>query len=585
MKTIAKRISGMLVMASALLLCFSSCKEKENDVLVASIELEEENISVVVGQTQALAYEILPENATNQNVIWESSDDAIATVSQEGVVSGIAPGTATITVTTEEGGKTDNCEVKVVEDAIKVTGVTVNFTSRSIKVGETTEIEATVEPADATNKNVAWSTSDENVATVEDGVITGVAAGNATITVTTEDGGFTADCEVTVTSIAVESISLNLENTSLKIGATVELVATVLPEDATNKEVTWSSDNTAVATVDNGIVTGLSEGTAVIKATTVDGNMSASCTVRVVGVEIYAAGSCIGSDWMNYPFYWINGTPYQISEEYGDIRGIASVNGKVWLTGNDASNQACYWVDGIMTSLNEPGYATILTSEDNYYIINPVDYSGFNYWKNSGSMATVDGYSTGAVAYGMMDGKLYAIVQNYDYGTSARTSELWCEDGSLESIGEAIEAPIAFCKSGSDMYYLGSYALGEWGPYMAAYWKNDESGVDLCDAQGPGSDFGTIQADGSDIYIGMGTVDASWMPLVKVYKNGEELYEISGTYKDMKIAGGNVYVLVEGFDENYNSTSEIYKDGELLYSLESGNDEFTNIKANVLMIL
>ena len=585
MKTIAKRISGMLVMASALLLCFSSCKEKENDVLVASIELEEENISVVVGQTQALAYEILPENATNQNVIWESSDDAIATVSQEGVVSGIAPGTATITVTTEEGGKTDNCEVKVVEDAIKVTGVTVNFTSRSIKVGETTEIEATVEPADATNKNVTWSTSDENVATVEDGVITGVAAGNATITVTTEDGGFTADCEVTVTSIAVESISLNLENTSLKIGATVELVATVLPEDATNKEVTWSSDNTAVATVDNGIVTGLSEGTAVIKATTVDGNMSASCTVRVVGVEIYAAGSCIGSDWMNYPFYWINGTPYQISEEYGDIRGIASVNGKVWLTGNDASNQACYWVDGIMTSLNEPGYATILTSEDNYYIINPVDYSGFNYWKNSGSMATVDGYSTGAVAYGMMDGKLYAIVQNYDYGTSARTSELWCEDGSLESIGEAIEAPIAFCKSGSDMYYLGSYALGEWGPYMAAYWKNDESGVDLCDAQGPGSDFGTIQADGSDIYIGMGTVDASWMPLVKVYKNGEELYEISGTYKDMKIAGGNVYVLVEGFDENYNSTSEIYKDGELLYSLESGNDEFTNIKANVLMIL
>ncbi len=585
MKTIAKRISGMLVMASALLLCFSSCKEKENDVLVASIELEEENISVVVGQTQTLAYEILPENATNQNVIWESSDDAIATVSQEGVVSGIAPGTATITVTTEEGGKTDNCEVEVVEDAIKVTGVTVNFTSRSIKVGETTEIEATVEPADATNKNVTWSTSDESVATVEDGVITGVAAGNATITVTTEDGGFTADCEVTVTSIAVEDISLNLDNTSLKIGATVELVATVLPEDATNKEVEWSSDNTVVATVDNGIVTGLSEGTAVIKATTVDGNMSASCTVRVVGVEIYAAGSCIGSDWMNYPFYWINGTPYQISEEYGDIRGIASVNGELWLTGNDASNQACYWVDGIMTSLNEPGYATILTSEDNYYIINPVDYSGFNYWKNSGSMATVDGYSTGAVAYGMMDGKLYAIVQNYDYGTSARTSELWCEDGSLESIGEAIEAPIAFCKSGSDMYYLGSYALGEWGPYMAAYWKNDESGVDLCDAQGPGSDFGTIQADGSDIYIGMGTVDASWMPVVKVYKNGEELYEISGTYKDMKIAGGNVYVLVEGYDASYNSTSEIYKDGELLYSLESGNEEFTNIKANVLMIL
>ena len=585
MKTIAKRISGMLVMASALLLCFSSCKEKENDVLVASIELEEENISVVVGQTQTLAYEILPENATNQNVIWESSDDAIATVSQEGVVSGIAPGTATITVTTEEGGKTDNCEVEVVEDAIKVTGVTVNFTSRSIKVGETTEIEATVEPADATNKNVTWSTSDESVATVEDGVITGVAAGNATITVTTEDGGFTADCEVTVTSIAVEDISLNLDNTSLKIGATVELVATVLPEDATNKEVEWSSDNTAVATVDNGIVTGLSEGTAVIKATTVDGNMSASCTVRVVGVEIYAAGSCIGSDWMNYPFYWINGTPYQISEEYGDIRGIASVNGELWLTGNDASNQACYWVDGIMTSLNEPGYATILTSEDNYYIINPVDYSGFNYWKNSGSMATVDGYSTGAVAYGMMDGKLYAIVQNYDYETSARTSELWCEDGSLESIGEAIEAPIAFCKSGSDMYYLGSYALGEWGPYMAAYWKNDESGVDLCDAQGPGSDFGTIQADGSDIYIGMGTVDASWMPVVKVYKNGEELYEISGTYKDMKIAGGNVYVLVEGYDASYNSTSEIYKDGELLYSLESGNEEFTNIKANVLMIL
>ena len=115
----------------------------------------------------------------------------------DGVVTGVAAGNATITVTTVDGSFTATCEITV---TTPVTGVTVSPTSDSIAVSETLTLTATVAPEDATNKAVTWSSSDDLIATVEDGVVTGVAAGDATITVTTVDGGFTATCEITVTT-------------------------------------------------------------------------------------------------------------------------------------------------------------------------------------------------------------------------------------------------------------------------------------------------------------------------------------------------------------------------------------------------
>jgi uncharacterized protein YjdB len=153
--------------------------------------------------------------------------------------------------------------------------------------GDTGTLVATVAPANATNKNVTWASDNEAVATVVNGVVTPVAAGTATITVTTEDGGKTATCAVTVNpaSVAVTGVTLDQSTMTLTAGGdTGTLVATVAPANATNKNVTWSTSNAAVATVANGVVTPVAEGTATITVTTEDGGKTATCAVTVQAV-------------------------------------------------------------------------------------------------------------------------------------------------------------------------------------------------------------------------------------------------------------------------------------------------------------
>lgn len=174
--------------------------DPHTDVPVTGVTVAPTTGTLNVGETLTLTATVAPSDATNQNVTYSTSDDAVATVTSAGVVSGVGAGTATITVTTEDGGFTATCEVTVSAATVAVTGVTVSPESDSIAVSETLTLTATVAPADATNKTVTWSSSDDSIATVADGVVTGVAAGTATITVTTQDGGFTDTSEITVTS-------------------------------------------------------------------------------------------------------------------------------------------------------------------------------------------------------------------------------------------------------------------------------------------------------------------------------------------------------------------------------------------------
>ena len=143
---------------------------------------------------------------------WKSSNAAIATVDANGKVTGVKAGEATITVTTEDGGKTATCKVTVSNKEVKVTGVTLNKTALTLEAGSSETLKATVAPADATNQKVTWKSSDAAIATVDAaGKVTGVKAGEATITVTTEDGGKTATCKVTVkaAAVAVTGVTLN----------------------------------------------------------------------------------------------------------------------------------------------------------------------------------------------------------------------------------------------------------------------------------------------------------------------------------------------------------------------------------------
>ena len=165
---------------------------------------------------------------------------------------------------------------------VAVTGVAVIPRSVTLKVGETKEIIATITPANADNQNVSWSTSNSSVATVTNGLITAVSAGEATITATTADGGKTATCAVTVTAVYVPVTGITIDQgatAEVEEGKTITLTATVQPDNATDKTVTWSSSNDAIATVVNGVVTGVTPGEAVITAKA--GDKTATCTVTV----------------------------------------------------------------------------------------------------------------------------------------------------------------------------------------------------------------------------------------------------------------------------------------------------------------
>jgi uncharacterized protein YjdB len=293
--------------------------------------------NVGVGGTVTLTPSITPNNAT-ETVAWESNDETVATVAA-GVVMGVKAGTAVITAKSPSDATIKaECTVTVTA-AVEVTGVTLDKTSTTMEVGDEETLTATVSPNDATNKNVTWESSDEDVATVEDGVVTAVGVGTATITVkSVADNTKTATCTVTVNPTAVSSVALNKTSATVKVGKTLTLTPTISPVNATNKNVTWESSNTSVATVsDAGVVTGVAAGSATITVKTEDGNKTATCEVTVI-----TAGD--GSKTK----------PYDVDEALELISGYGK---------NTGSNGSVY-TKGIVSQVGNMYSTTML----NYYI-------------------------------------------------------------------------------------------------------------------------------------------------------------------------------------------------------------------------
>ena len=249
-------------------------------------------IEIIEGGSAALSARVSPEAASDRVVSWSSSDRSVATVDKTGTVQGLKPGTATVTATAE--GKSGTCAVTVKAKAVNVTEVTLDRTELTLTEGETETLTATVKPDNADNRKVTWSSDKTEIATVGgDGRVTAVKAGVAVVTVTTEDGGKTATCKVTVRAKAVSVTEVTLDRTELTLteGETETLTATVRPDNADNRKVTWSSDKTEVATVDGaGRVTAVKPGEAVVTVTTEDGGKTATCKVTVKAKVVPVTG-------------------------------------------------------------------------------------------------------------------------------------------------------------------------------------------------------------------------------------------------------------------------------------------------------
>ena len=197
---------GLVALIAVMGLCAIGCKTSSDptssSVAVRGVSLNKSALSLEVGETEQLTATVVPANAKNKALSWESDNTVVATVAADGTVSAIAAGTAKITVTTAEGGFQAFCQVTVNSKPptpVAVSGVSLNKNTLSLEVDETEKLTATIEPGNAANQALSWESDKPAVATVAaDGTVSAIAAGTAKITVITADGGFQAFCQVTV---------------------------------------------------------------------------------------------------------------------------------------------------------------------------------------------------------------------------------------------------------------------------------------------------------------------------------------------------------------------------------------------------
>ncbi|MFR0558794.1 Ig-like domain-containing protein [Pseudoscardovia radai] len=254
---------------------------------VTSVTLDASSLSLTEGDTQTLTATILPTNATNKSLTWTSSDPSVATVSR-GVVTAVKAGTATITARSANG-KTATAAVTVTPkepQRVPVTIVSLTPNPLALTEGTSGQLKAAVLPTNATDKSLTWASSDPSVATVDaNGTVTAVKAGTATVTATASNG-VKGEATVIVTAktpeiVDVTSVTLTPNPLALTTGKAGTLTAVVLPTNATDKTLTWTSSDPSVATVDaNGLVTAVKAGTATVTATASNG-VKGEATVTV----------------------------------------------------------------------------------------------------------------------------------------------------------------------------------------------------------------------------------------------------------------------------------------------------------------
>lgn len=221
----------LLVLFSFAFLFACTPQEEQQIIKVESISIDQSDMTLVEGESTMLTAKVLPDDAEDKNIKWSSSDESKVMVTSSGKAVAMAIGQAIVSA--QAGEAKDFITITVVAKAIAVTGISIIPTELTIKVGETGTLTSEITPQEATNKNVTWASSNDEVATVEDGVVTGIMPGSVTITVTTEDGGHKAECVVTVKSNLAPSVTIGAEN--------ISAVSAILKGKA-NLESTASSD-------------------------------------------------------------------------------------------------------------------------------------------------------------------------------------------------------------------------------------------------------------------------------------------------------------------------------------------------------
>ncbi|MGE5404438.1 MAG: Ig-like domain-containing protein [Candidatus Saccharibacteria bacterium] len=409
-------------------------EDPPQDVRVAGISLYTGYVAMSLGdQPYTITYIITPNNATNKEVIWSSSDNSKVSV-ENGVLTAHAAGSAGITATTVDGGYSAGCVVFVSDPSIKVTSVTLNTKSLNmIAGGNPVQLTAAVSPDNATNKEIAWSSDNPAAATVVGGLVTPKGAGTANITASASNGkSDTCVVNVDASGVPVTGISLNKYSLVLDVGKTDTLTAAVIPENATNKNITWSSNNSTVASVSSGVVSGKATGTAIITASANDGGYSKTCEVTVAGILLNKnslnvavnsseklMATILGTSGKGVQWSSDNASVASVSSD-GTVTGLKSgstaIRAKIEGTETYASCSVSVFIKAVSVSLNKSslelhkyGKSASITAS-----VSPAEGAQSVTWRSDNtSIASVDG--SGIVTpNGIGSTKIYATATNSD---------------------------------------------------------------------------------------------------------------------------------------------------------------------------
>lgn len=285
------------------------------NILVSKIVLNEKRISLAVGYTHSLTYQITPKNATENDLIFTSSDSSVATVNQSGVIQGLKEGNAIITVSSSNGLAKDTTYVSVYKkgastvvdgEPIKTDNypksLTVSPQSLNLKLGGSSQLIASVLP-EKSNNQISWSSTNSRVATVDsNGLVSAVGMGSATIIARTiNDITYNVNVLVGNYSKELRSILVTTNYITLAVSNSKQLAVAFTPADASNKNVFWTSSNPSVATVDKyGVVKAISPGSTIIKATSEDGGYTDTATIEVVNYDNIIEEKSIAFDSSSY---------------------------------------------------------------------------------------------------------------------------------------------------------------------------------------------------------------------------------------------------------------------------------------------
>ena len=340
-----------------------------------SITLNKETLNLKVDENEKLTWKISPDNSTDKNVTWSTSNKDVATVSG-GTITAKSVGDAIITAKTVNG-KTATCKVTVSAKDVPVTGITITPTSKTLEVGQTTSLQAEVLPSNATNKEIEWYSENEVVATVSQGTVKASSVGTTNIVAKSKDGSFEAKCKITVIQYPV-NITLDKTEINLLIGGKAALTKTIVPENSINKSVTWSTSNKDVATVSAGTITAQSAGEAIITAKTVNGK-TATCKVIVsknmdLKVEDSANSDVVlGGSTITYK---ISTKDYGEDVVFDESKISVTYGDKIGETGTEVSSGGTGGAEVVPTITNKGDYIELKVKTYNdslksgYYTIN-----------------------------------------------------------------------------------------------------------------------------------------------------------------------------------------------------------------------